>query len=136
MKMLLSVLVAAGVGFTAAYLYVANQTTALKAEHAKLAAQWQSEKDDLESALAAAKRKGVRVETIEKEGEPTVTHRRSAAQILENLLTIKPAGTTRISAIRKIIHELEDLAELKGEAIPAIREFLAKNTDLDYSVES
>jgi len=134
MKILVSVLLAASTGFAAAYFFVSSQNeAAVKAERAKVEAQWQVEKGKLESELAVAKNKKSRVEQVKT--EVAVATKRSAKEILENLLKLQPSGTTRIYTIRKIVHELEDLSELKDEAIPDIREFLAKNSDLDYSVE-
>ncbi len=126
-------MLAAGIGFAAAYAFVSNKNeAALVSERAKLEAQWQEEKQSLEASLAAAKNKKARVEQVTT--EVAVPVRRSPKEILENLLKLQPSGTTRIYTIRKIVHELEDLAEWKDQALPDIREFLAKNSDLDYSV--
>lgn len=134
MKILITILLAASTGFAAAYFFVSNQNeSALKNERAKVEAQWQAEKEKLENELAGAKNKKSRVEQVKT--EVAVATKRSAKEILDNLLKLQPSGTTRIHTIRKIVHELEDLAELKDGAVPDIREFLAKNSDLDYSVE-
>jgi hypothetical protein len=134
MKMFVTILLAASTGFAAAYFFVSGQNeSALNTERAKVEAQWQAEKEKLESELAAAKNQQPKVERIKT--EVAVATKRSAKEILENLLKLQPSGATRIHTIRKIVHELEDLAELQDEAVPDIREFLAKNSDLDYSVE-
>ncbi|MEO6182519.1 MAG: hypothetical protein ABIP71_05385 [Verrucomicrobiota bacterium] len=133
MKTILSVLLAGGIGFAAAYAFLSNKNeAALTTERAKMEAQWQAEKQSLEASLTAAKNKKARVEQVTT--EVAIPSRRSPKEILENLLQLQPSGTTRIYTIRKIVHELEDLAEWKDQALPAIREFLAKNSDLDYSV--
>jgi hypothetical protein len=98
-----------------------------------LEAQWQVERVNLEAQLAAARNKKQKVEQVTT--EVAVSTKRSPKEILENLLKLQPSGSTRIFTIRKIVHELEDLAALGDEAVPDIREFLAKNSDLDYSVE-
>ena len=138
MKILISILLAASTGFAAAYFFVSSQNeSALKAERAKVEAQWQVEKEQLQADLAAAKSK--RTEQARTESSVPVSaavSKRSAKEILENLLKLQPSGTTRIYTIRKIVHELEDLAELKDEAVSDIREFLAQNSDLDYSVRA
>ena len=134
MKTFVIILLAASTGFAAAYFYVSNQTeTALKTERSKIEAQWKADNEKLQSQLAAAKNQQPRIEQVKT--EVAVATKRSAKEILENLLKLQPSGTTRIYTIRKIVHELEDLAELKDEAIPGIREFLGRNSDLDYSVE-
>lgn len=134
MKTLVIILLAASTGFAAAYFYVSNQTeTALKTERAKVEAQWKAENEKLQSELAAAQDQQPRIEQVKT--EVAVATKRSAKEILDHLLTLQPSGANRISTIRKIVHELEDLAELKDDAIPDIREFLARNADLDYSVE-
>lgn len=134
MKILVAILLAAASGFAAAYFFVSGQNeTALKNERAKIEATWLAEKQKWESELAAAKNKKARVEEIKTEIPVAVATRRSTKEILENLLKLQPTGTHRISAIRKIVHELEDLAALGDDAVPDIREFLSKNSDLEYS---
>jgi hypothetical protein len=136
MKKLISILAAAAIGFAGAYLIVSNlKDSAFKEERARLEAEWQEKVRALEAELGRAARKPQRVDTQIKEVNVPVAARRSAAEILKNLVQIKPSGEGRIKAIRKIVHELEDLAQLKGESLPAIREFLARNEDLDYSTE-
>src|SRR5687768_2143648 len=109
MKTLLSVLVAAGIGFAAAYFIVSNQIDDLKNQRATLEAQWDSEREKLEGELAASKRKAGRVDRITTENTVIVAGGRSAEEILEKLQMLKPAaaGAPRISTIRKIVHELE-----------------------------
>ncbi len=131
MKTVVSVLVALVVGFGAAFAIVsAQKEAALNNQRAKLEAQWRTEKEQLEAEFLG-KRKGGKTQTIRT--EVAVTAHRTAEEILQNLLTLKPVGNGRIAVIRKIVHELEDLASLKDDAVPPIREFLARNEDLDYS---
>ena len=68
MKILISVLLAAGTGFAAAYFFVSSQNeSAVKAERAKVEAQWQAEKEKLESELAVAKNKKPKIEQVKTE---------------------------------------------------------------------
>src|SRR4051812_11341380 len=121
MKKLLSVLIAAGVGFAAAAFIVTTQkNSAFEKERAKMEADWRAERERLEAE--AGKRKPGKNQNTRT--EVAVVERRSADEILKNLLTLKPIGTARISIIRKIVHELEDLAQLNDAAVPPIREFL------------
>ena len=134
MKVLITILLAASIGFAAAYVIVSNRHEAmLKTERARMEAQWQAERESLETQLAVAKNKKPKVEQVTT--EVAVASKRSPKEILENLLKLQPSGTTRIFTIRKIVHELEDLAALGDQAVPDIRGFLAKNSDLDYSIE-
>lgn len=133
MKIVLSILVACGIGFGAAYLIAGKQAEALKAEQAKLQAEFQAKIKGLESDLALERSKQPMVQQVTK--EVGVVSRRTPKEILARLMELRPSGTTRVPTIRKIVHELEDLSELKEQSVPFIREFLAKNTDLDYGVE-
>lgn len=131
MKTFLAAVVALVVGFGAAYAIVSSQKEkALTAQQSALEAKWRAEKEALEAEMNGKRIPG-KSRTVEK--TVVVPNRRTAEEILQNLLTLKPAGTGRIAVIRKIVHELEDLAELKDEAVPAVRDFLARNEDLDYS---
>ncbi|MEP6664605.1 MAG: hypothetical protein ABJC04_13170, partial [Verrucomicrobiota bacterium] len=135
MKTLIAIVLAASTGFAAAYFFVSGQNEmALKNERAKVEAQWQTDKQKLERELANARNKKDKGEEITK--EVTVVSHRSAKEILDNLLTLQPTGANRIQVIRKIVHELEDLASLGNEAVPDIRAFLARNADLEYSISS
>jgi hypothetical protein len=131
MKTFIAALVALVIGFAAAFAIVsAQKEKAFNEQFAKTEAKWRAEKEQLEAELNGKRIPG-KTRTIEK--QVTIHDRRSAEEILQNLLTLKPVGNTRISIIRKIVHELEDLAELKDEAVPSVRDFLARNEDLDYS---
>jgi hypothetical protein len=58
----------------------------------------------------------------------------SAQEILDRLKKTKVlGGELRVPSIRHIIHQLESLADLGPDALPAIREFLSKFEDVDYS---
>lgn len=135
MKTFVAALVALVIGFGAAFAIVnAQKESALTAQKAKLEEQWRVEKEQLEAELLG-KRKPGQTRTIEKQVNVPAAGR-SAEEILQNLLTLKPTGSARIAVIRKIVHELEDLADLKDEAVPAIHQFLVRNEDIDYSERS
>lgn len=134
MKTLFSILIAAGVGFGAAFFLMPDRG-GVAGVSGSSDVEWQARVDQLEKELAAARSRPGRAQHSSSEAPIVVAGRRSPQEILDKLLTLKPAGDNRIATIRKIVHELEDLAELKDEAVPAIRQFLAQNSDLDYSVE-
>jgi hypothetical protein len=132
MKTLVAALAALAVGFGVAFaISSAQKEAALSEQKTKLEAQWRAERDQLEEELRG-KRK---TKTIEREVAVTIPAR-TAEEILQNLLTLKPVGAARVTVIRKIVHELEDLAQLKDSAVPPIRNFLARNEDMDYSERS
>ncbi|MDB6028568.1 MAG: hypothetical protein JWM68_4791 [Verrucomicrobiales bacterium] len=131
MKTFLTALVALVVGFGAAFAIVsAQKESALNDQRAKLEAQWRAEKEQLEAEMSGKRQPG-KLKILQK--EVVVASHRTPEEILQNLLTLKPVGATRINVIRKIVHELEDLADLKDEAVPSIHSFLTRNEDLDYS---
>ncbi|MBA4147798.1 MAG: hypothetical protein H0X66_06750 [Verrucomicrobia bacterium] len=133
MKTVLSILVACGLGFGMAYYISAKQNEVLKREHAQLEQELQSRVKGLESDLALERSKQPMVERVTK--EVLVNARRTPKEILDRLMELRPSGAARVATIRKIIHELEDLSELSEQSVPAIRAFLAQNTDLDYGSE-
>lgn len=133
MKTLLSILVAGGVGFGAAYFIAAKQTEALKQQQAQVEREFQAKVEGLEAELKAERSKQPLIERVTT--EVAVGTQRSPQEILARLVQLRPSGAARVPTIRKIVHELEDLAELHDRSVPAIREFLAQNTDIDYGVE-
>ena len=133
MKTFLAILLAVGVSIAGTYVVVSTSSEAKrKAEIAQHEAKWQAEKATLESELSAARHQEPLIQHVKT--EVAVGQRRSPKQILELLHTLKPVGAARIATIRKIVHELEELAEWQDKAVPDIRDFLAKNEDLDYSM--
>ena len=133
MKIFLAVVLAVGISVAGTYFVVSNMSQSkLKAQIAQREAQWQAEKAALEAELAAARNQEPLIQHVKT--EVAVGQRRSPKQILELLHTLKPVGTARIATIRKIVHELEELAEWQDKAVPEIRDFLARNEDLDYSM--
>ena len=136
MKTLLLILVTVGVTFASAYFVVQNQQAARtqQAVAAKQAA-WDKEKAELESALAEAQRKPApqTLSAAPAANAPAVT-RLTPRQILEKLIAIRPGtGAERTRHIRLVVFYLESLTERGTEALPAIREFLARNEDVDYT---
>src|SRR5690606_34933028 len=98
MKILVTILLAASTGFAAAYFYVSNQNeAAVKAERAKVEAHWKAENEKLQEELAAAKNQQPRIEQVKT--EVPVAAKRSAREILDNLLTLQPSGANRIPTI-------------------------------------
>jgi len=138
MKLILASVLAAGVGFGAAYVYVSNEKTAeFRKEKTALESQWTENKEKLERDLREAKGKAGRVEQITETVEVVKTAQKTPKEILDKLMQIKPAstGNARYASIREIIHHLESLNELGAGALPSIRNFLKQNVDVSYERE-
>lgn len=135
MKSVLVLCVAVCVASVATYLVVSNQRAA-QSQHERdlLKAAWDAERAELEAALKAAKQRGS-LPTASPAAD-SAAGRSSARDILELLKKTKvQPGDQRIVSVRRIVHELESLVDLGPEALPAIREFLGKFEDVDYSGE-
>jgi hypothetical protein len=134
MKTLIAVLVAAGIGFAAAYAIVSSQAAA---RLAKERAAFEAEKSKLAADLAAAEGKSGKVRTVEVRTPATVIDNRLTPQeILDKLVAINPGTeTNRNATIRLVIYYLESLAECGPPALPVIEKFFARNEDVDYSTQ-
>lgn len=136
MKKLLTVILIAGIGFAVAWVVVSNR---LADRHAALLAEqqavWQIEKAALEAALQAVKAHP-RIVTVPgmpvPAADPAVPAKVSPAEIVTKLRGLKTvAGPGQARAVRQAIHGLEDLIAAGPAALPAIRDFLARNEDMD-----
>jgi hypothetical protein len=140
MKKIFVLLVAAGVGFVAAFLIVSNSMTARHA--AQLAGQqtaWQAEKAALEAALEDARSRSPQVLTLPVTAPPTTAagpSRLSPAEIIAKLAALKSAPPGQARTTRQAIHWLEELIASGPAALPAIQEFLARNEDIDFAGSS
>ena len=135
MKLFVTLMVAAGLGFTAAWFTVSNQ---LARQHkARLAARqlaWDQERQVLLQQLESARRSRpspVIVEAPVAPAEPTISSTDSAAEIMERLKKFRLGGPRGQSA-RQLIFYLESLAQLGTDAAPVIRDFLARNEDIEF----
>lgn len=136
MKILISVLLSAGIAFGLSNWLASNRQAA---DRQAAQARWESEKAALESALAEAKSHSSPTLAAAPAAAPaTVAKSRqpAPAELLQTLLTIKPgAGAARNRNIRLVIHHLESLRECGPAALPVIRDFFAQNQDMDYTTE-
>lgn len=130
MKTTLLLVFAAAVGFAAGSFIISKRDAA---RHAAILAEqqgaWNSEKAALEDALDALRSR--RVETPSP-ALPAVTPpaqtRPTPTEIIAKLQTLK-GGNPR--QLREASYLLTELAQSGRTALPAIREFLARNQDLD-----
>jgi hypothetical protein len=134
MKMVAILCAAIGLAVIATGLFVSKHKTAqFNRERELLAEAWESERAELEAALRNAKRPAS-VATVAA-AEPA-TAKASAQEILERLKKTRVApGAGRILSVRHIVHDLQSLVDLGPAGLPAIREFLAKFEDVEYSGE-
>src|SRR4051812_426570 len=134
MKTALIGIVAAVIGCALTAIIVSQRLNARGA--AELAAQqaaWQQEKADLEAALANTKG-SERVVVVPGApalaATPIISVKTTPVEIVARLRALKPAPTSRVA--RQAIHDFEELIAAGPMALPAIREFLARNEDIDF----
>jgi hypothetical protein len=134
MKTALIWIVAAGMACALTAMLVSQRSQARHA--AELAAQqaaWQQEKAELEAALGNAK--GAE-RVVVAPGAPapvavaSIPARTTPNEIVARLRALKPGPTSRMA--RQAIHDFEELIAAGPAALPAIREFLARNEDIDF----
>jgi hypothetical protein len=136
MKNLLAICAAVVLAAVATYLIVSNQMSAgFNRERAVLRSSWEAERAELEAALKSRQRLAPAA-AVGPTASPALS-RAPAQSVLEYLKTLKvlPANQ-RNQSIRQIIHQLQNLVDLGPDALPPIRDFLAKFEDVDYGPEA
>jgi len=119
-------------GFVAAGFLVSRYQAARYAtELAARQAAWQTEKAALESVLDQARILAPPPAPSAVVTVQTVTNRPSPAEILDRLKGLRP-GPNSVRNSRRVVHELENLIDLGPAALPAIRQFLTQNLDIEY----
>ncbi len=123
MKTFVAIILALGTGFAAAYVVVSKQ------------AKHQAELPTLQpiSATTSAPAEKVIVKTV------TAAPAGEAPQdILNDLLSIRlgSTGGDRNTALRTVVFKLESLAQCGREAVPAIRVFIGRSVDVNYSQDN
>ncbi len=144
MKTALSILVSLAVGAAVTGVVVSRQQTAARAveatEFAKREAELSAEKTRLERALASAKARSVTVETPAPATPAQVievAQGPAPREALERLKLLRVApGPTQLRSMRQLIGELETLTSAGKLSLPVIREFLARNQDIDYNTSA
>lgn len=135
MKTILAVILAAGLGAIAATLIVSQRAADQHATQlAEQQAAWQAERAELEAALERAKAR--RAPTSLAPAAPVAAIpalRLSPAQIIARLQQIRLApDKSPTRGLRQAVYFLEELIATGPAALPAIREFLARNEDLNW----
>ena len=137
MKRLVQFLFVAAVFMAGALLVGRQQSNRHARELEALRAAWEAEKADLESALASARagRANRSPVAVTAPAQPGVTAapRPAPAELLRQLAAMKIApGPGQARAVRQILTVLDQLAQSGPDALPAIRQFLASNADVEY----
>ncbi len=134
MKALLTILVAAGVGFTAGYFVVSSRPQPVPAQVTVVVTNAPKKSLKMDVPLRrkmAGPSNGVVVATAPAVGGP------DSREILQRLeqTKVRP-GPEQSQAIRRVIQLFEDLADCGPAALPHIREFLARNLESDYEEDT
>lgn len=136
MKTKLLLVLAAGVGFAAAFLIVSNRAaTRYQAQFARHHAAWQAEKTNLEAELDAARQEARMasrpVITQAADAPAPVPPKLSPTEIIARLQTLSGPGSRSVSDLRQAVSWFAELAKAGPAAVPSIREFLATHKDMD-----
>lgn len=134
---MLALLLAAVIGATATAAWISAQWQARHA--AELAAQeaaWQQERAALEAAWREAQATSAHRTVAEAAPTANISPARALPltpeEIVARLRDFKRPGTHPSRALRQVIHDLEELITAGPAALPAIRQFLLRNEDLDF----
>jgi len=129
MKKAFFVLVVAGAAFAIAFFIASDRQAALDATRlAEKQAAWETEKAELQAALRKA---GHQTAPVERIVTVEQTKKINPKEIIEKLRAGN-FGANPNRRVRLAIQQFENLIELGSSALPAIREFLAQNQDVDY----
>lgn len=138
MKILLKILpfvVVAGIGFGAGSIWIgSSKSNQLRLEQEQAKTDWDEERAHLEQLLAEARNKPAEIQTVYKPMPKSVTNRLSPEQVIQRLIETKLNNEeTRNDTFRRVIFLMQSLTEMGPYSLPAIRNFLAQNVDVDYT---
>ncbi len=131
MKKIIFILCAGAVGFVFAWTMVSQRSAQTLLRERAL---WENEKSALQTGLDSARsRKRAAPSVIEKTKFVGVKEEISPREIIDRLQKIKiSSGVGQNKNTRLAIHQFEILIALGPSALPAIREFLLRNEEIDY----
>lgn len=138
MKKALTFIVATGLAVVVTALVVANRVNSRRAAAlAEQQAAWQAEKAALEAALedAKARPRNVAPPIMPAPATPAGPAKLSPAEIIAQLVAMKSPGSNP-RTMRKAIYWLEELIAAGPTALPAIRQFLNRNEEIDFASAS
>ena len=134
MKKMLAVILGAAIGFAAASWIVSNRLNVWHAAQlAERQGAWQAEKAALEAALEKSRTHAPVIRVPGAAGPaaaPTAPLKLSPAEIVSKLVALKSEPANQPRMMRQAIYWLEELIAAGPPALPAIREFLGRNQDL------
>ena len=134
MKKMLAVILGAAIGFAAASWIVSNRLNVWHAAQlAERQGAWQAEKAALEAALEKSRTHAPVIRVPGAAGPaaaPTTPLKLSPAEIVSKLVALKSEPANQPRMMRQAIYWLEELIAAGPPALPAIREFLGRNQDL------
>jgi hypothetical protein len=134
MKTALLLVLAAGVGFATGWVIIAKRDAVRHGvAMAGQQAAFNSEKAALEEALDAARARRPSIPAPTPTPSAPVPARPTPAEIIAKLQTLKGPGPRTLG---EAVYWLTELAQNGPSALPAIREFLASNQDLDWDTAS
>ena len=95
---------------------------------------WAAEKAGLEAAIEQARAEAARVDmrAAAATAPPVSARRLSPAEIIERLRSLGASGAVSAARLREAVYWLEDLARIGPAALPAVREFLARNEEIEF----
>ncbi len=96
---------------------------------------WSQEKAKLEATLKKA-RSEPRITTViatAKETPFNPSTSSTPADLIKRLIAVDSTAANQIRTSRQVIHDLEELIAAGRAAVPAIREFFARNEEVDYA---
>ena len=132
MKRLIWFLLAIGLGFSTGALLVGRHQASRHAQEVQnQRAAWEAEKADLEAALEKARTKtpAIAAPLMVTTTTPATATRPSPADIIARLCALK--SPVAAAQLREALYWLEELVQAGPEALPAIREFLVRNEDIE-----
>ena len=135
MKIALCVLLAAGAVLAVVVVSTSRRENVKHAARvAELQAQWDTERAELEIALAHARQQArlVRTSALPTSTPVLEEHRLSPAEIIERLRSLRlSTGASTTPVLRQAVYWLEELTLAGQAALPAIGEFLGRYEDTD-----
>jgi hypothetical protein len=133
-NVLAAILISGAVAMIASLMVAQRIGSRYAAQQADLEAKWLAEKAALESALDEAKARSHSSQPTVVAPIPIATPvvKQSPAQIVAELQRVM-TSTDQMRAARLMIYHLEILVAAGPDALQAIREFLARNEDIDLA---
>jgi hypothetical protein len=130
MKTTLLLVLAAAIGFAAGSIILSKRQVARHAAAmAQAQAAWDAEKSALEESIEAARERVRFVVPPPSATTASVPSRPTPSEIIAKLRTLRGGSPKQL---REAVYWLAELTQQGATALPAIREFLGRNQDIDF----